>query len=114
MVFELYDTFGFPVDLTALIASEQELRVDESGFQSLLEAQKNRSREAGKITADDWQVVAQSDGPTEFIGYDHTEAQVALLRYREVTAKKKTFVQAVFDRSPSIPKAVARSGIAAR
>ena len=104
VVFELYDTFGFPVDLTALIASEQELRVDESGFQSLLEAQKNRSREAGKITADDWQVVAQSDGPTEFIGYDHTEAQVALLRYREVTAKKKTFVQAVFDRSPFYPE----------
>ena len=104
LVFELYDTFGFPVDLTALIASEQELKVDESGFQSLLEAQKNRSREAGKITADDWQVVAQSEGPTEFIGYDHTEAQVTLLRYREVTAKKKTFVQAVFDRSPFYPE----------
>ena len=104
VVFELYDTFGFPVDLTALIASEQHLMVDEVGFQSLLEAQKNRSREAGKITADDWQVVAESDGPTEFIGYDHTEANLTLLRYREVTAKKKTFVQAVFDRSPFYPE----------
>lgn len=104
VVFELYDTFGFPVDLTALIASEQELLVDESGFQALLEAQKNRSREAGKITADDWQVVTQSDGPTEFIGYDHTEAKITLLRHREVTAKKKTFVQAVFDRSPFYPE----------
>ena len=104
VVFELYDTFGFPVDLTALIASEQKLKVDEAGFQSLLDAQKNRSREAGKITADDWQVVAESNGPTEFIGYDHTEASVALLRYREVTAKKKTFVQAVFDRSPFYPE----------
>ena len=104
VVFELYDTFGFPVDLTALIASEQKLKVDESGFQALLDAQKNRSREAGKITTDDWQVVAQSDGPTEFIGYDHTDAQVTLLRYREVTAKKKTFVQAVFDRSPFYPE----------
>ncbi|HCL46813.1 MAG TPA: alanine--tRNA ligase [Flavobacteriales bacterium] len=104
VVFELYDTFGFPVDLTALIASEQKLKVDESGFQALLDAQKNRSREAGKITADDWKVVAESDGPTEFIGYDHTKAQVALLRYREVTAKKKTFVQAVFDRSPFYPE----------
>ena len=93
VVFELYDTFGFPVDLTALIASEQKL-----------DAQKNRSREAGKITADDWQVVAESNGHTEFIGYDHTEAGVALLRYREVTAKKKTFVQAVFDRSPFYPE----------
>ena len=104
VVFELYDTFGFPVDLTALIASEQKLKVDEAGFQSLLDAQKNRSREAGKITADDWQVVAESNGPTEFIGYDQTEASVALLRYREVTAKKKTFVQAVFDRSPFYPE----------
>ena len=104
VVFELYDTFGFPVDLTALIASEQKLKVDEAGFQSLLDAQKNRSREAGKITADDWQVVAESNDPTEFIGYDHTEASVALLRYREVTAKKKTFVQAVFDRSPFYPE----------
>jgi len=104
VVFELYDTFGFPVDLTALIASEQKLKVDEAGFQALLDAQKNRSREAGKITADDWQVVAESNGPTEFIGYDHTEANVTLLRYREVTAKKKTFVQAVFDRSPFYPE----------
>ena len=104
VVFELYDTFGFPVDLTALIAGEQSLKVDEAGFQALLEAQKNRSREAGKITADDWQVVAESDGPTEFIGYDHTQATVTLLRYREVTAKKKTFVQAVFDRSPFYPE----------
>ena len=104
VVFELYDTFGFPVDLTALIASEQELNVDETGFQTLLDAQKNRSREAGKITADDWKVVGESDGPTEFIGYDHTEASITLLRYREVTAKKKTFVQAVFDRSPFYPE----------
>jgi alanyl-tRNA synthetase len=104
VVFELYDTFGFPVDLTALIASEQKLKVDEAGFQSLLDAQKNRSREAGKITADDWQIVAESNGPTEFIGYDHSNASVTLLRYREVTAKKKTFVQAVFDRSPFYPE----------
>ncbi|MGB2424055.1 MAG: alanine--tRNA ligase, partial [Flavobacteriales bacterium] len=104
VVFELYDTFGFPVDLTALIASEQKLNVDEAGFQALLDAQKNRSREAGKITADDWQVVAESDGPTEFIGYDASEATVTLLRYREVTAKKKNFVQAVFDRSPFYPE----------
>ena len=104
VVFELYDTFGFPVDLTALIASEQSLRVDEVGFQSLLEAQKNRSREAGKITADDWHIVAESKTSTDFIGYDHTDASVTLLRYREVTAKKKTFVQAVFDRSPFYPE----------
>ena len=104
VVFELYDTFGFPVDLTALIASEHKLKVDEAGFQALLDAQKNRSREAGKITADDWQVVGESDGPTEFIGYDHTAANITLLRYREVTAKKKTFVQAVFDRSPFYPE----------
>jgi alanyl-tRNA synthetase len=104
LVFELYDTFGFPVDLTALIASEKELKVDDSGFQTLLDAQKNRSREAGKIKADDWQIVVEHAGSTEFIGYDHTEGAIQLLRYREVTAKKKTFVQAVFDRSPFYPE----------
>lgn len=104
LVFELYDTFGFPVDLTALIASEQELKVDEAGFSALLEAQKNRSREAGKITADDWQVVEVHEGVTEFVGYDHTSADVKLLRHREVTAKKKTFIQAVFDQSPFYPE----------
>ena len=72
LVFELYDTFGFPVDLTALIASEQDLKVDEAGFSALLEAQKNRSREAGKIAVDDWQVVEAHEGVTEFVGYDHT------------------------------------------
>ena len=104
LVFELYDTFGFPVDLTALIASEKELKVDDSGFQTLLDAQKNRSREAGKITADDWQIVNEHAGATEFIGYDHTQGAIQLLRYREVTAKKKTLVQAVFDRSPFYPE----------
>ena len=104
LVFELYDTYGFPVDLTALIASEQELKVDEAGFSALLEAQKNRSREAGKITADDWQVVEAHEGVTEFVGYDHTSAEVKLLRHREVTAKKKTFIQAVFDQSPFYPE----------
>ena len=104
VVFELYDTFGFPVDLTALIASEKKLSVDEPGFQSLLNAQKNRSREAGKITADDWQIVKENAGTTEFIGYDYKEAEISLLRYREVTAKKKTHVQAVFDRSPFYPE----------
>ena len=104
LVFELYDTFGFPVDLTALIASEQELKVDEAGFSALLEAQKNRSREAGKITADDWQVVEAHEGVTEFVGYDHTSAEVKLLRHREVTAKSKQVIQAVFDQSPFYPE----------
>ena len=104
VVFELYDTFGFPVDLTALIASEKKLSVDEPGFQSLLNAQKNRSREAGKITADDWQIVTENASTTEFIGYDCKEAEISLLRYREVTAKKNTHVQAVFDRSPFYPE----------
>ena len=103
VVFELYDTFGFLVDLTALIASEQKLKVDESGFRVAGRPKEPLPR-SRKITADDWKVVAESDGPTEFIGYDHTKAQVALLCYREVTAKKKTLVQAVFDRSPFYPE----------
>ena len=114
VVFELYDTFGFPVDLTALIASEQKLKVDESGFQALLDAQKNRSREAGKITADDWQVVAESDGPTEFIGYDHTDGQVALLRYRKSRPRRKPSFKRCLTAPPSTPKVADRWATAAR
>ena len=75
--FELYDTYGFPYDLTALIASERGFSVDEAGFHASMEQQKNRSRAAASSKAGDW-VVLEQDELEEFIGYDHLEAQVKL------------------------------------
>lgn len=97
--FELYDTFGFPIDLTQLMATELELEVDLPAFQNLLEAQKERSRKATAIEADDW-VELLEDDHEEFIGYDYTEADVYITRYRKVNAKGKTLYQLVFNITP--------------
>ncbi len=97
--FELYDTFGFPIDLTQLMANELELEVDLPAFQNLLEAQKERSRKATAIEADDW-VELLEDDHEEFIGYDYTEADVYITRYRKVNAKGKTLYQLVFNITP--------------
>jgi len=102
-VFELYDTFGFPFDLTALIAREEGMFVDEAGFQKALDQQKNRSRAATSIETDDW-VILQEDDVEEFIGYDALEADVMLVKYRKVTQKKKTFFQLVFNFTPFYPE----------
>jgi len=101
-VFELYDTFGFPIDLTALIASENEMKIDEAGFQCELQIQKERSRAVGKIDAADW-VVVYDDTIEEFVGYDQLEAKVKITRYRKVKAKGKTFFQLVFNITPFYP-----------
>ena len=97
--FELYDTFGFPIDLTALIASERGFELDIEGFEAELQKQKDRSRAAGEVSADDWTVLEESD--SEFIGYDSLESTVKLIRYRKVESKKegKQF-QLVFDKTP--------------
>ncbi len=98
-VFELYDTYGFPVDLTALILREQGLSIDEAGFEAELDKQKQRSRDAATITTDDWVILAQGDS-TEFIGYDQVKAKVQITRYRKVQSKGKDLYQLVFDRTP--------------
>lgn len=99
-VFELYDTFGFPADLTRLIATEQGLEVDEAGFQSNLEAQKERSKSAGKISAGDW-VQVRDDVNVEFIGYDFTWAEdVHIVKYRMVQQKGKDICQLVLNKTP--------------
>jgi alanyl-tRNA synthetase len=98
--FELYDTFGFPYDLTALIARENELQVDEAGFNLALAEQKTRSRQASASEKSDWVVLADSDGPTEFVGYDLLACESTLLRYRQLTDKKGTQYQLVLDRTP--------------
>lgn len=102
-VFELYDTFGFPFDLTSLIARENNLSVDEEGFQVELNKQKDRSRAATAIETDDW-VVLTEDNEEEFIGYDYTETKVHLVKYRKVSQKQKTFYQLVFNVTPFYPE----------
>lgn len=98
-VFELYDTFGFPVDLTRLIASEKGLDIDEAGFEAELAKQKARSRADATTEQSDW-VVLEEDEREEFIGYDHLHSDVRITRYRKVTAKKKELYQLVFNYTP--------------
>ena len=105
--FELYDTFGFPIDLTALICGEKGVEVDHPGFEAALAQQKERSRAAGKVEAGDWTVL-EDDKIEEFVGYDHTETQVRITRYREVKVKDKTRYQLVFNLTPFILKAAVK------
>jgi alanyl-tRNA synthetase len=102
--FELYDTFGFPFDLTALIASEKGFSVDEAGFQQAMEVQKTRSRAAAASKAGDW-IIFQEDNVEEFVGYDHLNAKVKITRYRKMTtAKEGDFYQLVFNLTPFYPE----------
>ncbi|PKV75489.1 alanine--tRNA ligase [Pontibacter ramchanderi] len=97
--FELYDTFGFPLDLTALIAREKGLKVDEAGFGVEMEQQKNRSRNASAQEQSDW-VIIQPDVETEFLGYEHDIADSHIVRYRQVKTKNKSEYHIVLDRTP--------------
>lgn len=101
--FELFDTFGFPYDLTALIARENDLSVDEIAFNTALDKQKNRSKAAAESTSSDW-VVLREDDRQEFIGYDHLSTHVYLVKYREVQQKKRRFYQLVFNITPFYPE----------
>jgi alanyl-tRNA synthetase len=96
--FVLYDTYGFPLDLTALIARENGLNVDEAGFSKAMEAQKNRSRNAAQLETGDWIEIRKID-QSEFLGYDTTEAEIRIARYRKVSQKNKTYYQLVFDQT---------------
>ena len=98
--FELYDTFGFPIDLTRLMAREMAMDIDESGFETELEIQKNRSREATKLETEDWVEVYPSPTHSQFVGYTDYAATVKILRYRQVKTKKETLYQIVLDQTP--------------
>ena len=101
--FELFDTFGFPIDLTSLIARENNLEIDEAGFDAELQKQKERSRAATAIETEDW-VQLLSDNTVEFIGYDHLTAEIQLVKYRKVSQKQKSFYQLVFNQTPFYPE----------
>jgi alanyl-tRNA synthetase len=98
--FELYDTYGFPLDLTKLIASEKGLTVDEEAFNIEMQKQKQRSRAASSIDTGDWVIVNEEENNSEFVGYDHLETNASILRYRKVKTKGKDLYQIVLDRTP--------------
>jgi alanyl-tRNA synthetase len=108
--FELSDTFGFPLDLTALIAREKGLTVDEQGFQQELTQQKNRSRNAQETEQSDWVTVTEHDTPNVFVGYDQDEATARLLRYRKIDKKGKTEYQLVLDQTPFYAESGGQTG----
>lgn len=99
IAFELYDTFGFPLDLTELILREQGLTVNHGEFEQSMEEQKSRSRNASQLETGDWVELQHSEGEG-FIGYDHLEADVRINRYRKVKGKKGEFFQFVFNYTP--------------
>ncbi|NNK70841.1 MAG: alanine--tRNA ligase [Flavobacteriaceae bacterium] len=99
-IFELYDTFGFPVDLTALILNEKGLKLDEDGFRKELEKQKARSRAASEMSTEDWTILID-DLNQEFVGYDTLESMVKIARYRKINTKKEgDLYQLVFNLTP--------------
>ena len=99
-VFELSDTFGFPSDLTALIAREKGLSIDEEGFKNALQAQKDRSRKDSTKEATDWVIVSDEDFDFEFAGYDETETQSKIIKYRKVKTKTGEEYHIVLDKTP--------------
>ncbi len=103
--FELFDTYGFPIDLTALILSEKELTLNEEEFEVELKKQKDRSKAASIVETDDWVILYDDDDEEEFIGYDTLSAKVKITRYRKVTSKKDgDMYQLVFNMTPFYPE----------
>ena len=96
--FTLYDTYGFPLDLTELILREKGLDVDVNEFDVEMQKQKERARNAAAVETGDWTMLAE--GTTEFVGYDYTEHECHILRYRQITQKNKTYWQIVLDKTP--------------
>ena len=96
--FVLYDTYGFPLDLTELILRENNLELDHEGFEAEMKKQKERARNAAAVETGDWTIV--SEGEQEFVGYDLTETQTRILRYRKIKQKNKEFYQIILSKSP--------------
>ncbi len=98
--FELFDTYGFPVDLTNLMAEEKGLEVDMDGFNNNLKEQKDRSRKAAEKMSGDWVELVHEDKPTAFVGYTEMECEAKILKFREVVAKGKKHFEIVLDKTP--------------
>ncbi|MCL2132314.1 MAG: alanine--tRNA ligase [Lentimicrobiaceae bacterium] len=98
--FELFDTYGFPIDLTQLMASEKNLQVDMDGFAKNLQQQKERSRAASTVETQDWVELVKDIQTTEFLGYDQLETTCKIVKYRFVKSKEKQFYQLVLDKTP--------------
>jgi alanyl-tRNA synthetase len=107
--FEMYDTFGFPIDLTQLMSRELGWDVDMENFSIKLEEQKNRSRRDATVSTDDWHELVASEN-TEFLAFDTTEADVKITRYRKITAKGKDVFQLVLDRTPFYAESGGQTG----
>ena len=99
VVFELYDTYGFPADLSRIVAEDHGFTIDEAGFETEMAKQKERSKKATALVTDDW-VVLDGSGNETSIAYDNTEAEVKVTRYRKVKNKKGEFYQLVFNQTP--------------
>ncbi len=108
--FELFDTFGFPIDLTQLMAREQGKEVDMEGFRQYLSAQKERSRQAAAKDTDDWVMVADSEQETRFTGYDTLETETELVKYRRVKTPKRTYFQLVLGETPFYAESGGQAG----
>ncbi len=102
-VFQLFDTFGFPVDLTDLIARENDLKIDEDGFNAEMAIQKERARNATASETGDWIIVNDAD-EVQFIGYDDLDGVANIVKYREIVEKKKKSYQIVLDQTPFYPE----------
>ena len=96
--FTLYDTFGFPLDLTELILRENGMTVNLEEFNAEMQQQKQRARNAAAIETGDW--ITLKEGTTEFVGYDYTEYEASILRYRQIKQKNQTLYQIVLDYTP--------------
>ena len=96
--FTLYDTYGFPLDLTELILRENDMTLDHKGFDDEMKQQKARARNAAAVSADDWVII--QDGDQQFVGYDLTETPTRILRYRKIKQKNKEFYQVILSVTP--------------
>jgi alanyl-tRNA synthetase len=109
VAFEMYDTFGFPVDLTQLILKENDMHLDLKGFEKEMKSQKDRSREDASVENSDWTIVKGIDG-TEFTGYEKSSDEVFITKYRSVKVKGKESFQLVFNKTPFYAEAGGQTG----